>query len=239
MSYPVTLQSVSFRYGRHQALDSISTHIEAGTITGLLGRNGSGKSTLAMLLAGQMKATGTLQVDGRNPFEDPQIMPNVALVSDATSVFFDTKMRDTMSLWRGTRAHWNQELAGHLLELWKLDPKRTPSRLSRGQLSAFYAILGLASRAPLTIFDEVHLGMDAVVRRQFYETLLADYAQFPRTIIVSSHLISEVEHIFENVLFLDHGRLLASGNADELRAQYSTDHNADLTDVLIALTEES
>lgn len=237
--YPITLTKAGYSYGRHQALTDITTHIEAGTITGLLGRNGSGKSTLAMILAGQLKPTGTVKVDGKAPFDDPTIMPSVCLVADETSVLGDSRAESTLDLWRATRPNWNEELAARLIDTWHIDTKRAPNKYSRGQRSAFYAALGLASRCPLTIFDEVHLGMDAVVRRQFYDTLLADYVEHPRTIILSSHLISEVEHILENVLFIHHGRLLAHGEADELRETYSTDKRADLTDVLITLTEES
>ncbi|QRV02561.1 ABC transporter ATP-binding protein [Arcanobacterium phocisimile] len=239
----VITENAGYSYFRHRALDSLSTTFEAGTITGLLGRNGCGKSTLAMVLAGQLKHSGHVQMqwDGQTSsapiWDNGKLMRHVALVSDETSVFGDWKIRDTLDLWQATRPHFDREYCLELLDNWSISPKRKPAKLSRGQKSAFFASLGLASRCALTIFDEVHLGMDAVIRQEFYDTLLADYVTHPRTIIISSHLVNEIENIIENVVILDHGKLKEVGDADRLRAKYSTKSTlASLTDVLIAAT---
>jgi len=92
------------------------------------------------------------------------------------------------------------------------------TKLSRGQRSALGAAIGLASRAPLSLFDEVYLGMDAPTRYAFYAELLADYVAHPRTIVLSSHLIDEIERLFEHVVILDHGRVLIADAADALAA---------------------
>lgn len=240
MTYAISMTDVSYSYGKKQALKNISAEIPAGTITGLLGRNGSGKSTLAMLLSGQMKAGGRLTVGGRDPWEDPEIMPNTVLVSDSTSIFIDSKLKRTAELWSLVRPNWDADLYGDLMTMWGLSEKDNYSSLSRGQQSAFTAALGLASRADLTIFDEVHLGMDVVVRQEFYDTMLEEFASHPRTIILSSHLVGEIENIIEDVLIIDRGELVASGNADELRIKHGTDgKQATLTDVLIGLTKRS
>lgn len=238
------LEDVTYRYRRGTtALQNLTLALRPGVITGLLGRNGSGKTTLAMLLAGQNRATsGRVLVDEASVWEDTERMAAVALVSSETRVFADYRLRDTLELWAETRPTWDQGLADRLLEQWKLDPaKDRPESLSRGQLSAFSAVLGLASRAPLTIFDEVHLGMDAVVRRQFTTELLADYAEHPRTIVLSSHLIEEVSDLLEDVILLHEGRLLDAGEADAVRARHADpatpERLPDLTDVLIRLTE--
>lgn len=237
MTYSVSMKDVSHYYGRKKALDGVTAEIPAGTITGLLGRNGSGKSTLAMLLAGQMKAQGTLLVDGESPWESPDRMTNTTLVSDSTSIFLDAKLSRTADLWSISRPNWSAELYTELLDLWGLHPNNTYSALSRGQKSAFVAAIGLASRSALTIFDEVHLGMDVVVRQEFYDVMLSEFIDHPRTIILSSHLVSEIENLVEDVMILDRGALLASGTADELRAAHGTDtKQASLTDVLVNLT---
>src|SRR5699024_2862090 len=100
------------------------------------------------------------------------------------------------------RPTWDQGYAEELLEAFGIDRRKKAGKLSRGQRSALGATIGLASRAPVTLFDEVHLGMDAPTRRRFYELLIADYAEHPRTIVLSSHLISEVEHLLERVVML-------------------------------------
>ena len=96
--------------------------------------------------------------------------------------------------------------AEKLLDIFELSPTNRPDRLSRGKKSAFGVVVGLASRAPLTLLDEVHLGMDAPARYAFYDALLADWLEHPRTIVLSSHLINEVERLLEDVVVLDRGR---------------------------------
>ncbi|WP_216379223.1 ATP-binding cassette domain-containing protein [Arcanobacterium phocae] len=242
----VMTENAGYSYFRHRALESVSTTFEAGTITGLLGRNGCGKSTLSMALAGQLKHTGFVQMqwDGQTSsspiWNNRDLMRHVALVSDETSVLTEQKMNNTIDLWQATRPDFDRDFCLELLDQWTINPKRKPKKLSRGQKSAFFASLGLASRCPLTIFDEVHIGMDAVVRQEFYDALLADYVKHPRTIIISSHLVNEIEDIIENVVILDHGKLHEVGNADHLRAKYSTESGlASLTDVLIASTRRN
>ena len=90
-------------------------------------------------------------------------------------------------------------------------------KLSRGQLSAVGVVLGLASRAPLTIFDEPYLGLDAVARQLFYDRLLADYAEHPRTVVLSTHLIDEVSDLLDHVVVLDRGRVVVDEDTDVLR----------------------
>ena len=97
--------------------------------------------------------------------------------------------------------------------------RRSVTKLSRGKKAALACVIGLASRAPLTIFDEAYLGMDAPSRAAFYDELLADYMRHPRTIIISTHLIEEVSRLFEQVAIIDRGRLLVQGDTDEIRAR--------------------
>lgn len=244
MSTPqITFQEVSYFHpmSKQATLDRINATIEPGSITGLFGRNGSGKSTLAMLIAGQLFTTmGELKVDGVKASDSPEYMANVALVSDSTSVFLENKLTDTLNLWGDVRPNWDADLAKQLLDMFGIDTKKKYHKLSRGQKSCFAATLGLASRAPITIFDEVHLGMDAVARAQFYDVLLAETTQQPRTVILSSHLIDEIEHIVNQALFIHNGTVAESGDADEIRARYSVDGKVpSLTDVLVALSTKS
>ena len=239
--YDISATNVSFSYRRTaDALKDVTWQVEPGTISGLLGRNGSGKSTLASLLAGHMRGSGELLVGGQDPYENREVMAGVAFVGDHPAIMWDSKLTATIDMWQATRENWSADLAGTMLDTWGLDPtKDVPTKLSRGQQSAFFATLGVASRAPLTIFDEVHLGMDAVVRREFYDFLLEDFVRHQRTIIISSHLISEVEDLLENVAFIHRGSIIASGNSDDIRAAHSKEGaHASLTDILITLSKE-
>lgn len=110
----------------------------------------------------------------------------------------------------------------HLLDAFELDAKAKVKELSRGKQSALGAVLGLAGRAPLTMFDETYLGMDAPSRYRFYDAILEDYIAHPRTIVISTHLIEEVARIFEEVVIIDKGRLILHEPVEALTARGAT-----------------
>src|SRR5699024_10129270 len=116
--------------------------------------------------------------------------------------------------------NWDQEFAERLVKLFRIPAKTPVKKLSRGQFSAVGIVLGLASRAPITFFDEPYLGLDPTSRVNFYDALLEDVALHPRTVIVSTHLISEMEQILEHVIILDEGRVTHVAEVDELRGAY-------------------
>ncbi|MGJ9482223.1 ATP-binding cassette domain-containing protein [Actinotignum sp. GS-2025e] len=184
----ISIENLSFSYRRGaRALDDLSVEIGHDTITGLFGRNGSGKSTLGMLIAGLLpirrtrgRAAGSIFIDGHPVDENPEVMPGVAYIPARVEVISGSPLAMTMDLWRMARPTWDEDFARELFELFELDPTRVIDGLSVGQRSTFSAILGLASRCPITIFDEVHLGMDAVMRELFYRVLLSDFAEHPR-----------------------------------------------------------
>ncbi len=118
--------------------------------------------------------------------------------------------------------HWDAELASRLIDDFRVPTGRRIKKLSRGQISAVGVIVGLASRAPLTFFDEPYLGLDAVARQIFYDRLLEDYAEHPRTVILSTHLIDEVSDLLEHVLVIDEGRIIIDEDAESLRGSATT-----------------
>lgn len=234
--YGVTLHGVTQRFGRAVALDGVDLEIRAGTITGLLGRNGSGKTTLGSLLAAFRRPTsGQVRVDGEDPWENERTAPGVCLVRESGDVLDDVRIADNLAFFAGARPTFDRAFAAELLDLFELDPRSKPAKLSRGKKSAFGITLGLASRAPLTVLDEVHLGLDAPSRYAFYDTLLADYLAHPRTIVLSSHLIEEIERLVEDVVVLDRGKVLLVQDADSLRAEgVSVTGPADAVDAFVA-----
>ena len=205
------------RFGRTRALDGVELDLEPGRIHGLLGRNGAGKTTLLAVLASLLRARGVVQVGGRDPFEDRERMSQICLIRESGNVVGDEKLTFNLDLHAANRPSFDRAWAQQLMAEFGLSPNAKPDKLSRGQRSSFGAILGLASRAPLTMFDEVQLGMDAPTRQLFMDLLIADQARHPRTIILSSHLITEIEHLLETVTVLHDGRVLLSAEADEVR----------------------
>jgi len=216
--YGVRLRMVTQRFGRTTALDHVDLDVRPGTVTGLLGRNSAGKSTLAALVAGFRRPTvGSVHVDGEDPWENPRVAAGTCLVREAGDVLVDRSLRDNLRYAAGARPTFAPDLALELCDRFGLDLTATPTALSRGRRSAFGIVLGLASRAPLTILDEVTLGLDSAARQVFHDALIADYAAHPRTIVVATHLVAEVEPLLEDVVVLDAGRVLVAGALDDLQ----------------------
>lgn len=202
------------------ALDGATLRLEPGRLHGLLGRNGSGKTTLLSVLAAFRRPTsGTVLVDGEDPWENPRVMGGICLVRESGDVQGEVRLSQTIRLLEQLRPTFDRGFAEHLMDTFELDPRKTPTSLSRGKRSAFGVVVGLATRAPLTLLDEVHLGMDAPSRYAFYDALLADYVEHPRTVVLSSHLIDEVQRLLEHVVVLDRGRVLLADEAEDLRSR--------------------
>jgi ABC-2 type transport system ATP-binding protein len=218
--FAVQVRDLTVRYGTTTALDHLTLDVPAGAITGLLGRNGSGKTTLLSTLAAFRRPTsGTVLVDGENPWENERVMERTCLIRESGDVLRDERLSATLAYVEQARPDFDRAYAETLLDLFELDLRTKHARLSRGKKSAFGAVLGLASRCALTMLDEVYLGMDAPSRYAFYDALLTDYVEHPRTIILSSHLIEEIARLFEHVVVIDRGALLLAEPADELRAR--------------------
>ncbi|MBO3083127.1 ATP-binding cassette domain-containing protein [Cellulomonas fengjieae] len=217
--FGVEVRDLMARYDTTVALDTVSFALRPGVITGLLGRNGSGKTTaLSLMAAFRRPSSGTLLVDGEDPWENERVMAGTCLVRESGDVANDQKLKDTLDFLGDRRPLFSRELADSLLDRFELDPLTRPDRLSRGKRSAFGVVVGLASRTPLTLLDEVHLGMDAPSRYAFYDALLADWVEHPRTIVLSSHLIGEIERLLEDVVVLDRGKVLTVSDAETLRS---------------------
>jgi ABC-2 type transport system ATP-binding protein len=158
-------------------------------------------------------------VGGEVPFENPKLMPQICLIRETLDVYDTETCRSVLSL-GALRPTWDAEYAQELVERFEIPvTRRSVTKLSRGKKAALACVIGLASRAPLTIFDEAYLGMDAPSRVAFYDELLADYMRHPRTIVISTHLIEEISNLFERVAIIDRGRLVVQGDTDEIRAR--------------------
>jgi ABC-2 type transport system ATP-binding protein len=216
----ISLRNLTVRYGQTVAVDDLSLDLPTGKIYGLLGRNGSGKTSLLSVLAAYRRASaGRVTVDGADPFENAEVMRGICFIRDTPDVQVADRLPTVLSFAADLRPTFDPEYATKLLDTFELDPRKRVSDLSRGQRSSFGVILGLAARAPLTLLDEVYLGMDAAARTSFYRELLADYLAHPRTVILSTHLIEEVADLFERVVIIDRGRLVLHEEADVLRGR--------------------
>src|SRR5690625_1434673 len=217
-THAVQVENLRLRYGGKLALDGLTFTLAPGRIYGLLGRNGSGKTSLLSVLAAFRRASrGTVRVFGEPVFENPAATRQVCFVSsDLLSLPQDTSVRESLKEVGQFRSSWDPQYARQLVERFGIPERQKIHSLSRGQKSAFGAVIGLASMAPLTIFDETYLGMDAPTREAFYDELLASFSAHPRTVILSTHLIDELKRILEEVLIIKDGKLLLQAPVDEL-----------------------
>jgi ABC-2 type transport system ATP-binding protein len=214
----ITLEDVTMRFRSTTAVDGVTASVEEGSITGLLGRNGAGKTTLMQLLTGhRVPTSGRIRVFGASPYEHEDVLRRICFVKESQRYPDAFRVKDAVEAASWLHPAWDEDLAQSLLADFELPLRRPVKKLSRGMTSAVGVVIGLASRAPLTIFDEPYLGLDAVARQLFYDRLIADYAEHPRTVLLSTHLIEEIGDLLEHVLLLDHGRLLLAADADSMR----------------------
>ena len=219
----VSVRNLTKRFGKVTAVNNVDFDVTPNTITGLLGRNGAGKTTIMQVLTGQEFATsGDVRVFGEAPAENARVLSRISFIKESQRYPDDFQPKHVFESAPWFFENWDPDFAAQLVEEFRLPVDRRIKKLSRGQLSAVGVIVGLASRAPLTFFDEPYLGLDAVARQLFYDRLLEDYAEHPRTVVLSTHLIDEVSQLLEHVLVIDQGSIIVDEPADALRGSATT-----------------
>jgi ABC-2 type transport system ATP-binding protein len=214
----IDVNKLTQTYGEVTALDDITFSLDGGKIYGLLGRNGSGKTSLLSVLAAFRRAdSGEVRIDGQPVWENPAITSQIAFIRESGDTVEDSeKAKEALRFAEYLRPNWDAGYAAKLIEKFQVPMSTKIGDMSRGQRSALGIVLGLAARAPLTMFDETYLGLDAPSRYAFYDEILSDYMAHPRTFIISTHLIEEVSQIFEEVLIIDKGDLLLREETESL-----------------------
>lgn len=214
----IEMSALTKTYNHVEAVNQLTLHIEEKTITGLIGRNGAGKTTLLKLIAGYYRPTfGEIRVFGENPFNSLKVSSNLIFIDDAMNWPRSLSLAEILKAESAFYLNWDMGLAERLLAYFFTNPNQRYHQLSKGMRSTFNMIVGLSSRAALTILDEPTTGMDSAVRKDFYRALLKDYLQFPRTMILSSHLLSEAEDILENIVLIKNGELVLHQPVDDLK----------------------
>jgi len=215
----ITVKNVSKNFGATQALDDVSFEIPRNSICGLLGANGAGKTTLMSAIAGHDRTTqGQIQVLGERPFDSRTVARATCFIHDSQRYPDDYKLFHVLRISRHFHENWDPAFAEELSDLFSLPRKTQIRKFSRGQLSALAIVLTLAARTPITIFDEPYLGLDVTSRHRFYDLLIKDYASHPRTILISTHLVGEMEKIFDRAIIMNSGKVIFDKDIDELRS---------------------
>lgn len=217
MSSVLEVKHVSKSYGRTDAVDSLDMELAEHTIYGLLGRNGAGKTTfLNMITGGIFPDGGEITVRG-HLLKKGDVPARICYIREKNFYPGNARVRDVLQMASAFHPDWDDKFASQLLGTFKLNPRKKMRQLSRGMESMVGNLIGLASRAPLTIFDEPVLGLDVLMRERFYRTLIEDYAEHPRTVLLSTHLIDEIATVVEQVFIMESGSILMQEEVEQIR----------------------
>lgn len=220
MTEKVTFNEVNLVLQRQKVLKDITLSLPERGIIGLLGRNGAGKTSLLSLVASFIEpASGEVKIDGQEVFENPESMRQVLFIYPRDWSEESEKVQSYIEWIANYRKGFDFNYANHLLKKFSIPSHKRLYELSKGMQSAVSAIIGLASRAPITIFDETYLSMDAPTREIFYAEILKEQAKHPRLFIIATHLISEAEYLFDYVVILHRGELLMAEEYEVLTEQ--------------------
>jgi ABC-2 type transport system ATP-binding protein len=208
-------------FGKTVALDGVDLRVGEGRILGLIGPNGAGKSTALNAILGLTQYQGDLKVLGRDPWtQRDSLMRDVCFIADVAVLPRWMRVSQALDYVAGVHPRFDRARAEGFLA--KTDIKRTSRvrELSKGMVTQLHLALVMAIDARLLVLDEPTLGLDILYRKQFYDTLLNDYFDHSRTIIVTTHQVEEIEHILTDLAFIDHGRIVLDGSMEDLAARY-------------------
>ena len=212
----VEFKNVDLKIKKENILTDINLNFEPGKIYGLLGRNGAGKTTLLSLIATYRKVTrGTLTVDGHDPYENADIMPLVDFLHQEDYSEESETVEDYLKMAKRYKPSFDMDYALILLGEYNIDLKKKMMELSQGQQAAVDASMGLATMSPVVLFDEVTNGMDAPSREKFYHQVLNAKNRENRVIVLSTHIVSEMDYLFDEVVVIHHGKVLVDEPVDE------------------------
>ena len=223
-------------FGKNRALSDLSVTVAENSITGLIGRNGSGKTTLMRILAGLLdKTSGEARVFGEPPMDNLSVLNQLVYTCHNMAYDPGLYLKTILSAYQTMFAGFDAVFANKLMRYFELSGKMKYRNLSQGMGSIFNFLCALSCRAPLTMFDEPVLGMDVTVRKSAYEILLRDFTEHPRTFIISSHLLSEIEGTLSDLLLIEQGKTVLNCPIDDARQRaYRVDGRAQALDGYLA-----
>src|SRR3954454_9844469 len=209
-------------FGATIALDGVDLHVEEGRILGIIGPNGAGKSTALYAMLGLTPYQGELKVLGRDPWsERDQLMRDVSFIADVAVMPRGMRVSQAIEYVEGVHPRFDRKKAEGFLS--KTDIKRSSKvrELSKGMVTQLHLALVMAIDARLLVLDEPTLGLDILFRKQFYDSLLSDYFDRSRTIIITTHQVEEVQHILTDLMFINQGRIVLETSMDNFQSRYT------------------
>src|SRR6202453_5040867 len=209
-------------FGKTVALDGVDLHIQQGRILGLIGPNGAGKSTALHAILGLTPYQGELKVLGRDPWsERDQLMRDVCFIADVAVLPRWMRVDQAVDYVAGVHPRFDRAKAEALLAKTTIKHTSRVRELSKGMVAQLHLALVMAIDARLLVQDEPTLGLDILYRKSFYDTLLNDYFDNSRTIVVTTHQVEEVQHILTDLMFLNRGRVVLNTSMDAFEQRYA------------------
>jgi ABC-2 type transport system ATP-binding protein len=208
-------------FGSNVALDGIDLTVEEGRIVGLIGPNGAGKTTALKAILGLTPYEGQLSVLGRNPYsERNELMQDVCFIADVAVLPPWLKVWQALDFVAGVHPRFDRAKAEAFLAKTAIPRASKVHKLSKGMITQLHLALVMAIDAKLLVLDEPTLGLDILYRKQFYDTLLNDYFDRNRTILVTTHQVEEIQHVLTDVLFINRGRIVLNCTMEEFDSRY-------------------
>jgi len=215
----IEIRELTKRYGTLKALDNVSLEITKGRIIGLLGKNGAGKSTLMRCLLGFLNYEGSISIFGEK-YKEKTLHRRIAFIPDVGCLDDRLTVEQTIQYVSSINENWVEETAQRLLAKSDLPLKKKVKGLSKGMKTKLYLILTLSIDADILLLDEPTLGLDIVFRKEFFNTILSEFYNEEKTIIISTHQVEEVEHILQDIIFIDNGKVVLAQDIDKLKSEY-------------------
>lgn len=209
-------------YGRTMAVDNIDLDVSPGRIVGLIGPNGAGKTTALKAILGLATFEGDLSVLGKNPAKDrASLMEDVCFIADVAVLPRWIRVWQLIDLTEQIHPRFSREKCLQYLTFTKVTPTHKVKQLSKGMVAQLHLALVMAIDVKLLVLDEPTLGLDILYRKQFYTTLLNDYFDEQRTILITTHQVEEVEHILTDLVFIQEGKIALDATMEEVQERYT------------------
>jgi len=208
-------------FGTTVALDGVDFRVEEGRILGMIGPNGAGKTTALNAVLGLIPYQGELRVLGRDPWKErDRLMRDVCFIADVAVLPRWIRVSQALEFLAGVHPRFDRAKAEGFLSRTSIGLDRKVKHLSKGMVAQLHLALVMAIDARLLVLDEPTLGLDILFRKQFYDSLLNDYFDGNRTVVVTTHQVEELQHILTDLMFMDRGRIVLSCSMEEFESRY-------------------
>lgn len=214
----LSIKNVSKYYDKFKAIDNINIEVEDGKIHGLIGENGAGKTTLIHCIAGIYKSNeGEITLDGETIYDNPYVKEQIGYVADSNQYFPDFKIKELVKFYKGIYKNFDEEKFYNLNELFNLDVNKKVKQISKGMQMRLSLMLNLSINPKLLVLDEPTSGLDVISKKHIMDLLIQEVEQRNCSIVISSHHLSELELLCDDISFIQNGKIIHQNSVDGIK----------------------